>query len=278
MATALVFKISTDYFHAAGTALLSGRTLTLYDNKDAPRVAVINQEFARQMYGSANNAIGQHYKDRNGERIQIVGIVEDGKYTSLTEDPQPAMFLTYMQSPSSETHLLLRSNSDPQLLAGAIRNTLREMDGGLPFLIQTMNQGLDLPLFPSRVATVSLGILGIMGAMLSITGIFGMAAYSVSRRLRELGIRLALGAQRKDLLQAALGRAFKLLAFGSIAGLILGILATRILGYIVYQANSRDPVVLTGVILSMALLGLLATWIPARRAMSVDPLTLLREE
>jgi ABC-type antimicrobial peptide transport system permease subunit len=133
-------------------------------------------------------------------------------------------------------------------------------------------------LFPSQMATISLGVMGLMGAMLSITGIFGMAAYSVSKRLRELGIRVALGAQRKEVLEAALGRAFKLLTYGSVAGLFLGILASRVLSSIVYQATSRDPVVLAGVVLAMALFGLLATWIPARRALSVDPMILLREE
>jgi len=137
---------------------------------------------------------------------------------------------------------------------------------------------MDGALFASRVATVSLGVLGVMGAMLSITGIFGMAAYSVSKRLRELGIRMALGAQRKEVLQTALGRAFKLLALGSVAGLLLGILASRVLAFIVYQATPRDPLVLGGVVLAMVLLGLLATWIPAQRALSVDPLILLREE
>jgi ABC-type antimicrobial peptide transport system permease subunit len=117
-----------------------------------------------------------------------------------------------------------------------------------------------------------------MGAMLSITGIFGMAAYTVSGRLKELGIRIAIGAQPKEVLQAALGRAFKLLALGSAAGLILGVLATRILAAIVYQASPRDPLVLAGVVLAMLMLGLLATWIPAQRALSINPLTLLREE
>jgi ABC-type antimicrobial peptide transport system permease subunit len=117
-----------------------------------------------------------------------------------------------------------------------------------------------------------------MGGMLSITGIFGIAAYSVSKRLRELGIRVALGAQRREVLQAALGRAFKLLTIGSAAGLLLGLVASRVLALIVYQATPRDPVVLAGVVLAMALMGLLATWIPARRALSVDPMILLREE
>jgi ABC-type antimicrobial peptide transport system permease subunit len=114
--------------------------------------------------------------------------------------------------------------------------------------------------------------------MLAVTGIFGMAAYSVSKRLRELGIRVALGAQRKEVLQAALGRAVKLLAVGSAAGLLLGILASRVLAFVVYQATPRDPLILAGVVLAMSLLGLLAAWIPARRALSADPMILLREE
>jgi ABC-type antimicrobial peptide transport system permease subunit len=128
------------------------------------------------------------------------------------------------------------------------------------------------------MATVSLGVLGVMGGMLSITGIFGMAAYSVSKRLRELGIRIALGAQRKEVLQAALGRPLRLLAIGSVAGLVLGVLASRVLAFIVYQATPRDPLVLGGVVLVMLLLGLMATWIPAQRALEVNPLLLLREE
>ena len=174
--------------------------------------------------------------------------------------------------------MVVRSSRDSQQLGSAIRNTLRDLDAGLPVYIQTWTKELDHPLFAPRMATLSLGVLGMMGAMLSVTGIFGMASYSVSKRLRELGIRVALGAQQKEVLQAALGRAFKLLAFGSIAGLLLGILASRVLAFIVYQATPRDPLVLAGVVLAMSLLGLLATWIPARRALSVDPLMLLREE
>jgi len=204
--------------------------------------------------------------------------VEDGKYFSLTEDPEPAMFLPIPQSPSNETWLVVRSNRDPRDLAPVLKSTLHDLDRGLPSYISTWNKELGFSLFPARVATVSLGALGVMGAMLSLTGIFGMAAYSVSKRLRELGIRIAIGAQPKEVLKAALGRAFKLLAVGSATGLLLGILATRVLAFIVYQATPRDPVVLAGVVVAMLLLGLLATWIPARRALSVDPLILLREE
>ena len=276
---AVVYNITPGYFDAAQTRLLAGRTLSWHDDKNSPRVALINREFAGKIFGSVTSAMGGYFKRLDGTRIQVVGVVEDGKYGSLTENPQPAMFLSILQqSPSNGTVLVVRSKRDPQQLAATLTSTLRNLDAGLPADIQTWNQELDGALLASRMATVSLGVLGMMGAMLSITGIFGMAAYSVSKRLRELGIRVALGAQRKEVLQAALGRAVKLLAFGSAAGLVLGILASRVLASIVYQATPRDPLVLAGVVLVMLLLGLVATWIPAQRALSVDPMMLLREE
>jgi ABC-type antimicrobial peptide transport system permease subunit len=222
--------------------------------------------------------LGGHYKLGDGGRIQVVGIVEDGKYGTLTEEPQPAMFFPILQSPTSSTTLVVRSDRDPQQLVTALQETLHGLDAGLPFTISTWTKTLDSALFPSRVATVSLGVLGVLGAMLAVTGIFGMAAYSVSKRLRELGIRIALGAQRREVLRAALGRTFRLLAFGSVAGLVLGLAATKVLAFIVYQASPRDPLVLCGVVLIMLLLGLLAAWIPAQRALKASPLMLLREE
>ena len=277
-AEVMLYRISPEYFDAARTSLLAGRTLSWHDDKDSPRVAVVNREFASKIFGSTTNALGGYYKRRDGMHIQVVGIVEDGKYASLAEDPQPAMFLPILQSPSSQISLVVRSHGDAQPLAAAIKSTVQDLDAGLPFTIRTWSQELESALFSSRMATMSLGILGVLGAMLSITGIFGMAAYSVSKRLRELGIRMALGAQRKEVLQAALGRAFKLLAVGSAAGLLLGILASRVLASIVYQATPRDPLVLAGVVLTMLFVGLLATWIPAQRALSIDPMILLREE
>ena len=273
------FDVSPEYFDAAGTGLLAGRTFSWHDDKNAPAVAVVNREFAGKLFGSVRDAIGRDFVLQDGTRIQIVGVVEDGKYLSLTEDQQPAIFLASFQLPSSQSScLVVRSRRDPQQLSAAMRSKLRELDAGLPADISTWNTMLDVVLFPARVATVSLGVLGVMGAMLSITGVFGLAAYSVSKRMRELGIRMALGAQRKEVLQSALGRPFKLLAMGSAAGLLLGILASRVLAFIVYQATPRDPLVLAGVLLAMVLLGLLATWIPAQRALSIDPMILLREE
>ena len=277
-ADVIMLKVSPDYFHAAGTALLSGRAFTDQDNKDNPRVAVVNREFARKIFGSILRAIGSNFKMPDGKRIQIVGVAEDGKYASLTEDPRPAMFLPILQWPSSSGYLVVRSIGDPNQVGLAIRNRLRQFDAAVPVFIQTRFKSLDVFLLGPRMATLALGVLGMMGAMLSITGIFGMAAYSVSKRRRELGIRVALGAQRKEVLQAALGRAVKLLTIGSTAGLILGILASRVLAFVVSQATPKDPLVLAGVVLIMSILGLLATWIPAQRALSVDPVKLLREE
>jgi len=272
------YAVSPGYFAAAGTGLLAGRSFAWSDDKNAPAVAVVNREFANRMFGSVTRAVGRNLKLQDGARAQVVGVVEDGKYLNLTEDAAPAMFLPFLRSPSAAAYLVVRSRRDPQQLATAMRATLRDLDAGLPVDIQTWTILLNGVLLPSWLATLALGVMGMMGAMLSITGIFGMAAYSVSKRLRELGIRIALGAKRKEVLRAALGRPLKLLAVGSAAGLALGLLATKVLAFIVYQATPRDPLVLAGVVLAMTLLGLLATWIPAQRALSVNPLILLREE
>ena len=270
--------VSPGYLHAAGTALLAGRDLTWHDDGHSPRVAVVNREFAHRLFGSEAKALNGSFKLRDGTRVQVVGIVEDGKFKTITEDSLPAAFLPILQSPSSSTWLVVRSSGDPQELAAAVREAMQKLDPGLPITIKTWSQHLDRALFASRTATVSLGVLGALGAMLAATGIFGMASYSVSKRMRELGIRIALGAQNTEVLGAALGRAFRLLAFGSLAGLLLGLGATNVLASIVYQATPRDPLVLCGAVGAMVVLGLLATWIPARRALGADPLVLLREE
>jgi hypothetical protein len=170
---------------------------------------------ARLSLCPTTNALGRYYKIDNGTRIQVVGIVEDGKYSpNITEEPRPAIFLPILQSPSTETWLVVRSSGNPRQLAAAMRTKLRDLDSGLlPLFIQTWNEAMDGALFALRMAALSLGVLGVMGAMLAATGIFGMAAYSVSKRLREFGIRIAVGAQRKEVLQAALGTGFQTAGF-----------------------------------------------------------------
>ncbi|MGC1628478.1 MAG: FtsX-like permease family protein, partial [Candidatus Acidiferrales bacterium] len=277
-ADVVTYSVSPEYFHAAGTALLAGRAFSWNDDEKSPRVAVVNREFGSKVFGSSAKTLGGYFKLPDGARVQIVGIVENGKHKNINEDPQPAMFFPLLQAPANETCMVVRSSRDPQQLTTAITSTIRGLDSGLPVDLQSWTEALQSALFASRLATVSLGVLGVMGAMLAVTGIFGLATYSVSKRKRELGIRIALGARRKEVLQAALGRALELLLFGSAAGLLLGLLATRVLAAIVFQATPRDPLVLAGVVLVMMFLGLVATWIPAQRAMSIDPSILMREE
>jgi len=277
-ATAFVYHISPDYLRAEGTALVAGRAFTWHDDQHSLRVAIVNPELARKMFGSVQGAIGGYLKSPDGTRVQVVGITENGKYGTLTEDPQAAMFLPILQWPSNSRWLVVRSSRNPQELGPAITSTLHQLDASLPVSIESRFDEMATSLFPAQMATLALGVMGGMGAVLAVTGIFGMAAYSVSKRLRELGIRVALGAQRKEVLQAALNRPVKLLVYGSVAGLLLGLLASRVLALIVYQATPRDPVVLAAVVLAMAMLGVLATWIPACRALSVDPMILLRDE
>jgi ABC-type antimicrobial peptide transport system permease subunit len=272
------YHISPGYIQAAGTSLLAGRDLSNQDDAKAPKVALVNRQFAVKVFGSVSKAVGGHFKFNGGQRAEVVGVVEDGKYRTLTENQQPAMFFSYQQQASSNTWVVVRSNRDPQEIAAALEKVLHGLDATMPIVVRPWSQAMDSALFAARVATVALGVLGLLGAMLAVTGIFGMASYTVSKRLRELGIRMALGARRKQVLRTALGRALLLLSVGSVAGLGLGLLATRVLSFIVYQASPNDPLVLGGVIFTMLLLGLAAAWIPAQKALAVNPVILMREE
>jgi predicted permease len=278
VAEAMNYRISPGYIGAAGTRLLAGRDFTYNDSNKAPKAAIVNRQFAIKVFGSVEKAVGGHFKYWGGIRTEVVGVVENGKYRTLTEDQKPAMFFSFQQHSDSGTTLVVRSQRDPAEMAQAIDRTLHGLDSSLPLTINTWTRQMDYALFAARVASVALGVLGLLGAMLAVTGVFGMASYVVSKRRRELGIRVALGASKREILRVSLGRAFRMLAIGSVAGLVLGLLATRVLSHIVYQATPKDPLVLGGVTVAMLLLGLVATWIPAHRALAVDPLILLREE
>ena len=154
------FNVSPDYFRAAGTALLAGRTFTMHDEDKAPIVAVVNREFARKVFGSVDKAVGSHFKFWGGQRAEVIGIVEDGKYQTLTEDPKPAMFFSFLQHPSSDTWIIVRSQRDPQQIDAALQRSMRSLDPALPLEIRTWHNELDSALFAARVATVSLGVLG----------------------------------------------------------------------------------------------------------------------
>jgi hypothetical protein len=276
-----VYQMSPGYLEAAGTRLLRGRDLSWHDTTKTPYVAIVNETFARRMWGAKmwgeTPAIGQRFILR-GNLTEVVGVTEDGKYHDLEESPQAAVYLPLSQSEQSETVFVVRSRRTPSEMAAALEHTLSGIEPNVSITVQSWPDALASELFPARAATVSLGVMGLLAAMLAVTGIFGMAAYSVSRRMKELGIRMALGARKTQVMSAAVGRPIVLLGVGSVLGLLAGIFASRLLGQIVYQANPRDPVVVGGAVLTMALLGIAASAIPAGRALAVDPSKLMREE
>jgi predicted permease len=270
-------SISPGYLTAARTRLLAGRDFTWADNDTAPKVALVNQTFARRMFGNSP-AVGRHFLGGDKTLWEVVGIVEDGKFDSLTEEPKAAMYWPLAQVNETDTTLVLRSRLPASEITPALNRVLAGIDSDLPFTLSTWPDALSLVLFPAIIATAALGVMGLLAAMLAITGVFGMAAYSVSRRMRELGIRVALGAWRTQLIRSALGRPFIVLVSGSVAGVVLGVLASRLLAALVYDATPRDPLVLLGAVACMTIIGLIATWIPARRALAINPAQLLREE
>jgi predicted permease len=276
--SAQYYSMSPGYLAAAGTHLLVGRDFSWQDNDKAPKVAIVNARFARLMFGSVRSAVGSRFVTGDKGCCEVRGVVEDGKYGTLTEEPEAAMFFPSEQSPDSDTTLVVRSHVAEAEIAPKIGRVLAGIDPALPFGIYSWTSGLGLMLFPARVATACLGVMGLLAAMLAVTGVFGLTMYSVSKRIREFGIRVALGALPRHVMRSALGRTLIVLFSGSAAGLVLGALASRLLGQIVYAATPRDPVVFAGVTATMILLGLVATWIPARRALEIDPAGLLREE
>jgi hypothetical protein len=275
------FTISPGLLRAAGIRLIAGRDFTWHDDSHTGHVALVNEAFAGTLFGSPQAAIGRRYAqpgEHGATLYEVVGVMEDGKYDSLTEAQQPAMFWPLAQNHENDTTLVVRSNRSTAEIAGALAAMMAKIDPSLPVTIQSWPNALALVLFPARVATIALGILGLLAGILAATGIFGMASYAVARRLREMGIRVALGAQRGQVLRAALSRTMFLLGIGSVAGLILGALGSRVLASIVYEATVYDPLVVTGAIGAMVLIGLMAAAVPARRAVSVEPAALLREE
>jgi len=213
-----------------------------------------------------------------GHLREVVGVVEDSKYNEIAESPLPAFYLPLSQNEQAQTTFVVRSQRAQNEIAAALERTLSGFAPDASITVQSWRDAMGIALFPARAATGVLGVMGLLAAMLALTGIFGMAAYNVSRRMKELGIRVALGARATHLISTAVGRPMVLLCAGSLVGLLWGVFASRLVGQIVYQANPRDPVVVGGAVLIMVLLGVAASAIPAMRALAVDPSKLLREE
>ena len=271
-----VFTMSPGYLKAASTRLLSGRDISWHDTKKTPYVAIVNQTFARKMWGETP-AIGQRFILRD-HLTEVVGVAEDGKYYEIMEPQQPVVFLPLLQTENGVAVFVVRTPRAQNEMVAALERTLSAIEPNALITVQSWPDAMAGELFPARAASVGLGVMGLLAAMLAVTGIFGMAAYNVSRRMKELGIRVALGARTKHVMSAAVGRPIVLLGLGSLVGLLWGVFASRLLEQIVYQANPRDPVVVVGAVLTMALLGIAASAIPALRALAVDPSKLLREE
>ena len=251
-------------------------------DKKAPPVAIVNQTFARRVFGTPN-ALGRVFRDGGGTNLTIIGITEDGKYGTLTEDPAAVIFYSVLQAPDTECHVLVHTATSATLarprLAAALTSIVEGVDPNLPITTIAPWQQIIAPvLFPARAATIALGILGLLALSLAITGVFGLASYSVSRRMRDFGIRLALGASRNSILNNALGRVATIVLIGCSLGLLLGLASTRILAAIVYGASANDPLVVCAVVLTMLATGILSAALPARRALGIEPASLLREE
>jgi predicted permease len=282
------YWVSPGYFAATGIPLLSGREPSFTDTPKTPPVAVVNREFARRLFhlddSHTGEAVGRYFKNSTGQPVQIVGVVADGKYFSLTEDPQSVAFFPITQDPTGHTSLVVRMRLDSSdqaaiELSATVRKVIRDLDVAVPVRVSgPWKNQLGLTFFVAQMATAALSLFGAFGLLLSITGTFGLASYTVSKRLRELSIRVALGAQARQVLSAALGRMLILLASGSVVGMILGVAASRVLSAIVYQASAQDPFVLGAVAFTLLLTGSLSVAGPVRRALRIDPANVLREQ
>jgi len=273
-----LFDVSPGYFSAAGTRLLAGRDVSFTDTEKTPAVAVVNREFARRLFHT-DDAVGRYFKNRHGLQIQIVGVVADGKYLMISEDSKPAAFYPISRDASTLTALIVRPWGGANDMAATIRKVIRELDPTIPIRESSAwSSQLAMSFFPAQVATVALSLFGAFGLLLSIAGTFGLASYTVSKRLRELSLRVALGAHAKEILSAALGRMLILLASGSVVGIVLGVAASRVLSAIVYHASAQDPFVLAAVAFTMVVTGSLSVAGPVSRALHIDPAKLLREQ
>jgi predicted permease len=279
--SAIDFLISPGYLGLSKIPLIAGRDFTWHDDQKSPQVAIVNKTFAQKLFGT-DSAVGQRFAMWATAKYEVVGVVDDGQYGWLSQEPQPVMFLPLAQGVGGEvmsqyTIVSVRSQLPPDQIASALQRALTGVEPRVPLKVRTWSDVVDRSLIPARTASVALGVLGLLAAMLAITGIFGMASYAVSKRMREQAIRMALGAQRFHVMRSTLARPALVLLCGSALGIAGGLLAGRILAHIVSFATPGDPLVLGGVMVTMTLLGLIATWIPARRALTLDPSQLLRD-
>jgi putative ABC transport system permease protein len=261
------------------TRLIAGRDLNLRDKQDAALVALVNETFARRLL-AGQDPIGKRFRHgATGKWIQIAGVVEDGKYGSLSESPGVAIFEPMAQRWSQDQTLIARSPMPETETVHLMRRAVLELDPSLTvFADGTLTSALGLALFPARMAAVVLGSFGALAVVLAATGVYGIMAYAVSRRTREIGIRMALGAAPSQVARLVLTRTAKLLAGGIAIGFALAFAAGEFFSVILYGVSAHDPITYLCAIAFMAAVAFVACWVPARRAIHVDPLTALRAD
>ncbi len=275
----MFYNISPGYLRAAGTKLLAGRDIDEHDRHESSPVAIVNEAFAHTLFGD-ENALGRHVRISSvKDALEIVGIVEGGKYRSLGEDRQPAVFVPLQQSVIRWTTLVVRSPLPGDTATALLRKSVLEMDPEITlFNGGSLKEQLALPLFPARMAAIVLGIFGAFAMALAATGLFALMSYAVARRTREIGIRIALGAKRGQVLSSVMGRALLLCATGIVIGAVATLAAGRLLSAVLYGVSPRDPATYGAALLMMVGVALLACWTPAARAIRTDPVRALRED
>ncbi|MBL8207214.1 MAG: ABC transporter permease [Blastocatellia bacterium] len=262
---------------ALGTRLVQGRDFTEQDGENQQRVALVNETFARRFWPE-QSALGRRFSldGTRGPWIEVVGIIQDGKYFSLSEETKPFAYFN-MRPRDGYATLIARTNRDPATTMAALRREFQQLDATLPiYSAKTLTEHMAAPLFPARVAATLLGSFGLLALLLAAIGIFGVMSYAVAQRTRELGIRIALGANTSNILRLVLGQGIVLTALGLALGLAAALIGTRWLGGLLFGLNALDLTTFTGVALLLAAVAVLACWIPARRATKVDPMVALR--
>jgi len=274
-----MYYISPGYVQAMRTRLLAGRYLDQRDTKDAPLVALVNEAFVRQLL-PGEDPIGKRYRHRADRRwVQIAGVVEDGKYRSLGETPSPTVFEDIEQKWNPQQTLVARSPLAETETARLLRRAVAELDPSLTvFDDGSLTSALGLALFPAKLVAVVLASFGLLAVVLAATGVYGIMAYAVSRRTREIGIRMALGAAPSQVARVVLTRTAMLLAVGIIVGFALAFATGKFFGQILYGISAHDPVTYLCAIALMTVVAFVACWVPARRAIRLDPLKALRME
>jgi predicted permease len=273
--------VGPGYFRTMGIPISMGREFTEQDREGAPGVVIINETMARR-YWSPENPLGQRISisGENGPFMEIVGVARDSKYKSLEEGPTPLVYQPLLQANyQSRLNMVVRTTDDPQNMLGTVREQVRQMDSKLPLVeVQTMAQQVNLALLPAKAAAWFLGLFGILALALAAIGLYGVVAYSVSQRTHEIGIRMTLGARPRDVLFMILREGMSLVLIAVIIGLSLAFAATRLLSGFIYGISSSDPLTFGGIALLLALVALIASYLPARHATTVEPNVALRHQ